>query len=210
MKKLDKNIDWTKYKAVIFDVDGTIYDLSKMHRYIFFAMLKYYLFHFWKCFEIFIIYSFRKEREHLAQINANNIAEQQYENVANKLKLDKSKVVRVIDFWMNKKPLEYIEKCLNIEIKKLIDQLYSMGIIIIYFSDYDPTEKVQILSLKYNYFFCSCDRGIDALKPSTKGLSYILGKLNLNVNECLLVGDRDDKEGIIAREIGMEYYILDQ
>lgn len=208
MKKYNINKDWQKYKAVIFDVDGTLYNLSKMHRYIFWEMLKYYIVRPCKYLEIFIVYNYRKERERLAHSSANNIAERQYDNVAKKLKLDKSKVIQVIDFWMNKKPLEYIEKCLNIEIKELIDQLRLMGVLIVYFSDYDPTEKVKRLDLKYDYFFCSCDREIDALKPSTKGLSYILEKLRLNANQCLLVGDRDDKEGLMAREIGMDYNIL--
>lgn len=210
MKKLNIQEDLCKYKAVIFDVDGTIYDLSKMHKYIFWEMLKYYLLHPTKCLDILIIYNFRKQREYLASIFAKNIYEAQFLEVSKKMKISNDRVISVVDYWMNKEPLKYIKKCLNKEVKELIDKLSLCKVLIIYFSDYDPSEKVKALGLPHDYFFCASDPQIDALKPSEKGLTYILEKLNLKSEECFLIGDREDKEGIMAKKVNMKYYLIEK
>jgi putative hydrolase of the HAD superfamily len=42
------------------------------------------------------------------------------------------------------------------------------------------------------------------IKPSTKGFKIVLDKLNVSVDECLMVGDSPDRDVIGARKIGMK------
>jgi HAD superfamily hydrolase (TIGR01549 family) len=208
VKEINIDKDWQKYKAVIFDVDGTVFDLQKMHRYIFLELFKYYLFRPWLFKDILVIYFFRKEREKLSESGAGDIANKQYNNVAKKLKLKRGRVEAVIKKWMSERPLDYIEKCRLVAMEKIIINLRAAGIKIIYFSDYDPLLKIKKLGLPYDYCFDASGAEIDALKPSAKGLEVILEKLNLKAGECLLVGDRQSKEGEAAEQIGLEYVII--
>jgi putative hydrolase of the HAD superfamily len=201
-------IDPEGRKALIFDVDGTLYDLNKMHRYIAWELIKHYLVHPVELNDLFIIRAFRKELENLAKQKADKIAVRQYENVANKLVVDVGRVREVIRFWMGEKPLEFIAKCQRNEVIGLVNAEKAKGRKIIYFSDYPVEEKLRHLGLDYEYAFCSTDPDIDSLKPDPKGLEIILRKLNLQANDCILIGDRTDKEGSMAEAIGMPFIIV--
>ena len=203
---IDQN--FSKYKAVIFDVDGTLYDLKKMHRYIFWALLSYYFFQPRQFKDLLIIYWFRRERERLARAGAKDIANQQYTIVAEKLKLKKERVEKVVKNWILEKPLDYLKKCENKNIKELIKNIFQAKIQIIYYSDYDPRPKVEALGLPTGEYFDASSPEIDALKPSPVGLEFILQKNNLQPGDCLLIGDRADKDGAAAAQAGMEFLLV--
>ena len=57
---------------------------------------------------------------------------------------------------------------------------------------------------------CSTDREVDRLKPDPTGLFVTAKKLQVAVENCLYVGDRDEKDGACARNAGMKYLILDR
>lgn len=208
MKEIVSDENLKKYKTVIFDVDGTLYSLDQMHFYIFCEMFKYYFFHPWKYKELFIIRDFRHVREYLALAGVKNVNDQQFSLVAEHLQVDIGLVKKTVDFWINKRPLEYIRRCLRPKIKELIDRASSLGLILVYFSDYDPEPKVRRLGLKYDYFFNASSKQIDALKPSPKGVEYILQQLSLRAEDCLMIGDRQDKDGAAAIAAGLEYFIV--
>jgi len=207
-KLINMNLD--RYKVLIFDVDGLLYDMRKMHYYMAIALIKYYMPRFWKLKELLIIYFFRKEREKLAKDALCGIEFRQHKVVASKLSVSVDIVRAVIRFWMFEMPLKFINKCQNNEIADFINSVALKEKKIIYFSDYPAAEKIKKLGLRSDYIFCSTSAEIDSLKPSPKGLEVILKKTSLKPDDCLLIGDRDDKEGEMARQIGMPYLIINK
>ena len=58
------------------------------------------------------------------------------------------------------------------------------------------------------YVFSSMDDEIHAVKPNPNGILYILQKFGIEKSTCLVIGDRDDRDGEAARRAGVDYLIL--
>lgn len=206
------NIDWSKIKLVIFDVDGTLYDQGKLRKFIIFELFSYYILRPWKILDLIIIYKFRKFREDLSQQNAKHLEALQYSGAAKSLFTSSERVKKVILEWLYNRPLKYLKECRYEGVLDFINNLEKRGILIAYFSDYPLENKLTALELPFsnkNIFYAGSSE-IDAFKPNTKGLVYILEKFGLNAESVLLIGDREDKEGIMAKKIGMPYLIINK
>lgn len=55
---------------------------------------------------------------------------------------------------------------------------------------------------------CATDPEVDAFKPDPKGLLRVAKLLDMLVTECLVIGDRDDRDGEAVRRAGMPNIIL--
>jgi len=63
------------------------------------------------------------------------------------------------------------------------------------------------LGLHADHFVAATDEGIDALKPHPAGIESIMLAQQLSSDECLFIGDRDDRDGECARRVGMPYLL---
>ena len=75
-------------------------------------------------------------------------------------------------------------------------------------SDYPTERKLKALNMETVLSFSSLDSCIDRLKPDPKGLLHICRCWKLLPGECLVIGDRDDRDGEAARRAGMNYIIV--
>ena len=105
MNVTKENIAWKEVKAVIFDVDGTLYNQKILKGRMIKALLGHYLPRPWKYNELRIISTFRKERERLHTLKVANLEEVQYEICAKKARQPVGKVKEVIDKWIFNHPL---------------------------------------------------------------------------------------------------------
>lgn len=206
-KKINNLIDWKSIKAVIFDLDGTLYDQSKLRRCMTKRLLIYYSMHLFRVRDIQILMSFRNIREDNKFKEGQLIKDEQYNVIAKRLNIPLKRVESVIDKWIDKVPLIYIHPFIYPGVKDFFDKLNKRNVKIIIFSDLPGEEKMKILDLPDYQFFCSNDKDINALKPDPKGLSVILAKTGFRVGECLFIGDRDERDGECARRKGMDYLI---
>ena len=86
-KKLAEKIDIYKYKAIIFDVDGTLNHLNKMYRRVRTEIIKYYFYHPREIEDIKIITGFMNEREKHALDVVDDVENSQYEWAASKYEI---------------------------------------------------------------------------------------------------------------------------
>ncbi len=197
-------------KALIFDVDGTLYDQGKLRRRmllnLFFSLARNPLF----IREIRVLYTFRKKRELLSERSDEVccIDKRQYAEVAQALGLSIAEVQRIVGDWIYEKPLKHLARCVYPGVKDLFTVLkqkkYKIGI----FSDYPCHAKLQTLDLKVDAMVCATDEQVDRFKPHPAGLLFTAKALGVPVMNCFLIGDRDDKDGECARRAGMPYLIL--
>ncbi|MBF1704271.1 MAG: HAD-IA family hydrolase, partial [Selenomonas sp.] len=69
-------------------------------------------------------------------------------------------------------------------------------------------DKLSRLGIKTEHIYDSTQPEINAFKPNPDGLLYIMKTLKLKKAECLMIGDRDDRDGECARRAGIDYCIL--
>ncbi|MBM3887082.1 HAD family hydrolase [Candidatus Dependentiae bacterium] len=201
------DIEWPKIKGVIFDLDGTLYDQRHMRVRMIFEMIKFYAFRVWLWKDLLIIYKFRELREKNSFKVYDEINTKQYSDTAFVTGSKVERVEAVIDKWILKTPLKYIRKYKFEGIDLFFKNLKNSGKTIAVFSEYPIVEKLEALNLTADVLVCATDREVNKFKPNTKGLEVAIGKMHLAPNECLYIGDREDKDKKCAESLFMQYLV---
>jgi putative hydrolase of the HAD superfamily len=202
-------IDRHNIKAVIFDVDGTLYSLKKLYDRMHWELFKYYSTHPSKILDLWILHNFIQARERNAAVLVPDLEKAQYEWAAHSSRMPLARVQQVVQRWIFEVPLNYLYDCRYPEIIELFVGLADRDIPTAIFSDYPSQAKLTCLGLFPQCIVSSTDRHVNRLKPHPKGLRAVAEKLGIGVQDCLFIGDRDDRDGECARRLGMNYLILD-
>jgi len=179
----------TGYQAIIVDMDGTLYYQKPVRLY----MLKEMLFEFWRFPEFIIVQKYRKlyeigmdEKDRLCRLPKGAHA--------------------IIREWMTERPLPYIYQFRDQKLIDILNQVHTLGTKVIVYSDYPLTEKLK--ALKFNPDMAFSAQETECLKPDPSGLTRILLCLGIAPEKCLVIGDRLDKDGEMAKRMGSDYLIL--
>jgi HAD superfamily hydrolase (TIGR01549 family) len=199
-----------KIKAVIFDVDGTLYEQSKLRK----LMLKEVLIHFalrpHKFRDLRIISTFRKLREINFAKPTDNLMEDEYLWTAEALGYDKQSVRRAVEEWIYNRPLKYMLDCRQTGLADFMGFLQSNNFKTGVFSDYPAQAKLDALNLTAQHVVCASDKDVNRLKPDPKGLQLICQRMGESPQSCLFIGDRMERDGECAEKLGMPYLILNK
>ncbi len=195
-------------EAVIFDLDGTLYDQTKMQTYMLLKLLKHYILRPHKLYELEILYYFRKKRYEAG--GGENIEDAQYQVTADFLRVSKKEVREIVSFWIEEQPLSCMRACLYVCMPEYFKQIHKRGIKISVASDYPVEKKLVALGLTAEAVTCSTDKDINAFKPSPEVFLLAAKKMNIAPEHCLVVGDRDEKDGEAARRAGMLFCHVDK
>jgi FMN phosphatase YigB (HAD superfamily) len=201
-------VDWTSLRAVVLDVDGTLYDQRRLRARMALRLASHYLTRPWTLNDLYILYRFRKTREALADSTHSKLDSTQYSVVAERLGCSMEKVRSVVEKWIYREPLPYLKECKYPGVDGFIDVLRRRDVEVAFLSDYPLSDKLEAMGIRSDRVYCATDPSIDRLKPSPKGLSVILGELGLHAGECLMIGDRYERDGVSAESLGMRYLII--
>jgi FMN phosphatase YigB (HAD superfamily) len=195
-------------KAIIFDVDGTLYNQKKLRLFMIFEMFKVLLFSPSKTGDLKIVWNFRKIREKNRYVTTCDLEEEQYNWGAQASGASSLRVRHVVQEWMYDRPLPYLLRCHHRGVKELFTLLKDKGIRIGIFSDYPADAKLKALGLDADAVVAATQKEVGRLKPDPKGLLIIAKKLGTPITNCLFIGDQDEKDGECARRAGMPCIIL--
>lgn len=196
-------------KAVLFDVDGTIYSSLKMRICIALHMCIHILMHPKDIKIIKIISTFRKEREKRAGQyfgDKESLESLQYQWAAEVLRIPADEVRMVIAMWMYTVPLRYMRYSAYVDIFAVLDTLKQKGVKVAMVSDYPVTEKLKAIGIAVDVEVSALDADVNALKPSTRSYEKAIQVLGMKNSDCWIVGDREDRDGAVAQSLGIPYF----
>jgi putative hydrolase of the HAD superfamily len=71
------------------------------------------------------------------------------------------------------------------------------------FSDYPASLKLNALGLKADFIVSAGDAEIGALKPDPRGLAHLMLRAGTGPDSTLMIGDRVERDGHVARRLGV-------
>lgn len=205
----------TQYKAVIFDLDGTLYYQNPFRLRMACWMLGYLIKHPSSLKDMLIIKKYRKVRDDWEKCDTapdsggtRELDARQYAYVADKMKVTPERVQRTISFFMLEAPLKLLAGYRDNVLADMIKELREQKITVVIYSDYPVQDKLKALRIKADACYTSADRQINCMKPDPKGIRVILKEQGIFNAEALMIGDRYEKDGLAAKENDVDYIIV--
>ena len=190
------------YQAVIFDLDGTLYDNRHLPIQL---VLSNPLKAFWMLSE-------RMARRRLAGKEFDSsqaLYDTLYHTIANKHYSTPHKAQR----WYEESYMPTMVRLIGErhpireEIVPLIEHYRNRGMKIALFSDYAWThDKLSVLGIDESLFDIITDGlSLAGLKPCKRSFMRVLELLHSTADTTLMIGDRDDTDGAGAKSVGMDF-----
>jgi putative hydrolase of the HAD superfamily len=199
-------LDWDNVHLVVFDVDGTLYRQRplriKMARDILLhTLLKRDL------NVVAVLARYRRIRERLGDEEAIDFERALIAQTAAATANSPDQVRAIVSEWVERRPLKYLAACRYPGLPQLFAGLRRSGKSIGILSDYPAEAKLEELGLTANYVAFAGDEGIGVLKPHPRGLESLIATAGVKPQQTLLIGDRADRDGIVARRAGAQALI---
>lgn len=196
----------SEFAAWLCDLDGTLYRPLPMRM----AMAAEVALSGWRV--VPLLRAMRHELEVLRtshpEVPHDPFAEQ-VQRVAAKLGLSPEHVDRVARAWMVRRPGKWLHWCRRRELLARIEQYRAAGGRTALVSDYPALDKLRALGAAelFDTVVASGESGgPPRLKPWPDGYLLAAERLGVRPEQCLVIGDRPDADGLAAERAGMSFY----
>lgn len=197
-------MDISKYNAIIFDLDGTLYDKRFLHIRIILADL----------INFFTLKSERYARRDLNGVDFKDKTGVYQALFAKMCELTRGLTPEKARKWYFDRymPLQVAILSLYYKPRPCVDEvmrvLRDKGVKILLYSDYDCVrEKTEALNIDLDLFdVVVSSPELGGLKPCRQSVERLMQQNGLSAETTLFVGDRNDTDGDAASSVGMDFY----
>lgn len=193
--------DWTGIHLVVFDMDGTLYRQRQLRlRMARDLLIQTVLKRDPKI--IAVLVSYRRIRERLGNEEAIDFETALIAQTAAATAISPDRVRSIVSEWIEQRPLGYLAACRYPGLSQLFAGLRRNSKSIGVLSDYPAQAKLEVLGLAAHYVVCAGDESIGLLKPHPRGLESLIAAAGVAPRETVVIGDRADRDGLVARRAG--------
>jgi HAD superfamily hydrolase (TIGR01509 family) len=200
-----------RLKAVIFDVDGTMYRQVPLRRAMLLRLVRTHLAHPVKGWRtIRTLSAYRRAQEDLRGEMSGDMAEAQIRITCERTGSDRASVMDCVERWMEQEPLGLLPRCRHSGLVEFLRACKARGLRLAALSDYPAAAKLQALGIAdlFDAVLCAQSPEVGVFKPHPRGLIVVAERLGVSVDECLYVGDRAAVDAAAAEAAGMPCAIV--
>jgi HAD superfamily hydrolase (TIGR01549 family) len=199
-------------RAVLFDVDGTLYRQAPLRRAM---LLKFLRAHAlrplagWRTARVLDAY--RRALEHLRDSpEVLELGDAQLQLTCQWTRLDPQTVAECVGQWIEREPLGLVRRYLRPGLHDFIDACVENGLRLGLLSDYPAEPKLHALGLEgvFDAVLSAQSPEIGVFKPNPRGLLALARRLEVDASECVYIGDRPEIDGRAAWAAGMRCLIV--
>ena len=200
-------------KAVLFDLDGTLYELEPVRRRMGRALAINALLSPLKGPRtIKVLKAFRAIREDLRAIGDGSpcLDDAQYAEPARQLGLEPDVVRAAVEDWMLERPLPHLFSAGRTALRPILAALKGWDLPIGVFSDYPADAKLAALGVDdmVDVTVCATESEVNAFKPHPRGFLVAAERMGVTPEEVVYVGDRVEVDAAGAAAAGMRCLIV--
>ena len=200
-----------RIRAVVFDLDGTLYDQRRMRALMAVELVTLAFRHPLRAPRNWhALGAYRKAQETVRSKALGAAAAAQLEIAAQRTGLMPAVIEQIVDEWMFERPLKHLPKCRAVGLFELLAFLGTRGVELGVLSDYPADAKLRALGLagRFSQVLCSSDPEIGVLKPHPRGFLTACERWQIDPGDVLVVGDRFDVDAAGAAAAGMPCVII--
>ena len=193
--------DWNGVRLVVFDVDGTLYRQRPLRL----RMARDLALHALTRLDLrtlAVLRRYRHLRETLGEAKVEGFAARLIADTSADTGRSPDEVRAIVARWIDRHPLPYLLRSRYAGLPALFAGLRRHGKTIGVLSDYPAAAKLAALELAADHIVTADDPGIGVLKPHPRGLAALIERAAATPAATLMIGDRAERDGLVAREVG--------
>jgi HAD superfamily hydrolase (TIGR01509 family) len=208
----DRAFDPAGLKAVIFDVDGTLYRQGPLRLAMLWRLLRAHAVSPLRGLRTFrVLSAYRSAQEQLrAGTEDGDLASAQLRFASDRTRVAAPEVAACVAQWMEREPLPLLQRCVRPGALELLQACRARGLRLGVLSDYPADAKLEAMGLSglFDVVACAQAAEIGVFKPNPRGLHVARERLGAAPGETLYVGDRPEVDAAAAQAAGMPCAIL--
>jgi HAD superfamily hydrolase (TIGR01549 family) len=200
-------------KALIFDLDGTLYPQRPVRMAVLRRLIFSHLCHPISGFRTFrALAAYRRSQELLrdSKFPRSTLREAQLQTASLLSGFPSEFVAGCVSNWMEEQPLKILHQHLRKDLIRVLKSAKEKGIRTAVCSDYPAPRKIAALGLTdwFDLTVSAQDPEVGEFKPSPRILQFALERLGVQPWQALYIGDRSEIDGVAAKRAGVACHIL--
>ncbi|MBB3659108.1 putative hydrolase of the HAD superfamily [Rhizobium sp. BK650] len=196
------NVDWGSIRLVVFDVDGTLYNQSRLRRRMACEMVANVLMSA-SLTNLRVLRAYRFLRETIGNEEIDDFQTSLMARTVEQTGQPAERIEAIVSEWIERRPLAHIASCRYDGVTELFAELRRQNKAIGIYSDYPAGEKLQKMTLSADHILASGDSDVGILKPNPRGLRMLMQRAGVGPAQTVLIGDRPERDGLAARRVGV-------